>query len=209
MVDQKEVFCYYMILREVERKSPIDRLLLLLNDHVRRPKIPVTTFLKVAYGTRENPGGSGTFSEVTLQTTEQRGHFVGKPPNSVRTGQQLQLGGDRGKAWPKQDFNAPFVYRLGHPPFTQVRGVRFSYGVPNKYKHERTAPYATTNFGCYARNCQVPKIYPHTYGIRGHWIWSVLLYGKSQRSIYLCKQSCFRTNTHRFRHICIQRRNLR
>jgi hypothetical protein len=25
---------------------------------------------------------------------------------------------------------APFVYRLGHPPFTQVRGVRFSYGVP-------------------------------------------------------------------------------
>ena len=30
---------------------------------------PVTTFLKVAYGTRENPGGSGTFSEVTPQTT--------------------------------------------------------------------------------------------------------------------------------------------
>ena len=26
---------------------------------------------------------------------------------------------------------APFVYRLGHPPFTQVRGVRFSYGVPS------------------------------------------------------------------------------
>ena len=27
-------------------------------------------------------------------------------------------------------FNAPFVYRLGHRPFTAVRGVRFSYGVP-------------------------------------------------------------------------------
>ena len=26
---------------------------------------------------------------------------------------------------------APFVYWLGHPPFTQVRGVRFSYGVPS------------------------------------------------------------------------------
>ena len=26
---------------------------------------------------------------------------------------------------------APFVYRLGHPPFTQVRGVRFPYGVPD------------------------------------------------------------------------------
>jgi hypothetical protein len=69
MVDQKEVFCYYMTLREVERKSPRDRLLLLLNDHVRRPKIPVTTFLKVAYGKRENPGGYGTFSEATPQTT--------------------------------------------------------------------------------------------------------------------------------------------
>ena len=31
---------------------------------------------------------------------------------------------------------APFVYRLGHPPFTQVRGVRFSYGVPYKYEYE-------------------------------------------------------------------------
>jgi hypothetical protein len=27
-------------------------------------------------------------------------------------------------------FSAPFVYRLGHCPFTAVRGVRFSYGVP-------------------------------------------------------------------------------
>ena len=26
---------------------------------------------------------------------------------------------------------ARFVYRLGHPPFTQVRGVRFPYRVPN------------------------------------------------------------------------------
>ena len=25
---------------------------------------------------------------------------------------------------------ARFVYRLGHPPFTQVRGVRFPYRVP-------------------------------------------------------------------------------
>ena len=62
---------------------------------------PVTTFLKVAYGTRENPGGSGTFSEATPQTTEQREHYAAKS-FSVRTGQQLQLGGDRGKAWPKQ-----------------------------------------------------------------------------------------------------------
>ena len=30
-------------------------------------------------------------------------------------------------------FYAPFVYRLGHIPFTDGRGVRFSYGVPNKY----------------------------------------------------------------------------
>ena len=29
--------------------------------------------------------------------------------------------------------HAPFVYRLGHPPFTQVRGVRFPYGVPKFY----------------------------------------------------------------------------
>ncbi len=28
------------------------------------------------------------------------------------------------------NFYAPFVYRLGHIPFTDVRGVRFSYGVP-------------------------------------------------------------------------------
>ena len=27
---------------------------------------------------------------------------------------------------------APFVYRLGHPPFTQVRAVRFCYGAPLK-----------------------------------------------------------------------------
>jgi hypothetical protein len=27
-------------------------------------------------------------------------------------------------------FHAPFVYRLGHPPFTQKRGVRLPYGVP-------------------------------------------------------------------------------
>ncbi len=85
----------------MERKSLRDRLLLLLNDHVRRPKIPVTTFLKVACGARENPGGSGTFSEATPQTTEQREHYAAKS-FSVRTGQQLQLGGDRGKAWPKQ-----------------------------------------------------------------------------------------------------------
>ena len=26
--------------------------------------VPVTTFLKVAYGKRENPGGYGTFSET-------------------------------------------------------------------------------------------------------------------------------------------------
>ena len=62
---------------------------------------PVTTFLKVAYGTRENPGGSGTSSEATPQTTERREHYAAKS-FSVRTGQQLQLGGDRGKAWPKQ-----------------------------------------------------------------------------------------------------------
>ena len=49
---------------------------------------------------RENPGGSGTFSEVTPQTTEQREHYATEFI-SVRTGQQLQLGGDRGKAWPK------------------------------------------------------------------------------------------------------------
>ena len=62
--------------------------------------VPVTTFLKVACGARENPGGYGTFSEATPQTTEQRGHYATKFI-SVWTGQQLQLGGDRGKAWPK------------------------------------------------------------------------------------------------------------
>lgn len=35
------------------------------------------------------------------------------------------------RVWPAApSFNAPFVYRLGHSPFTWVRGVRFSYGVP-------------------------------------------------------------------------------
>lgn len=32
-------------------------------------QVPVTTFLKVAFGTRENLGGYGTVSEVTPQTT--------------------------------------------------------------------------------------------------------------------------------------------
>ena len=38
--------------------------------------VPVTTFLKVACGARENPGGLGTFSEATPQTTKQRGHYA-------------------------------------------------------------------------------------------------------------------------------------
>ena len=98
---------------------------------------------------------------------------------SVRTGQQLQLGGDRGKAWPEQDFNAPFVYRLGHPPFTQVRGVRFSYGVPHKYEHERIAQKPAPNFGRHARNSQVHQVYTYTNVVGWYRVRHFLLYGKS------------------------------
>jgi hypothetical protein len=113
--------CLNKVLREVERKSLRDRLLLLLNDHVRRPKIPVTTFLKVACGARENPGGSGTFSEATPQTTEQREHYAAKS-FSVRTGQHLSLGATVEKRGPSNYIEAHFCHcRANFTVSTRVR----------------------------------------------------------------------------------------
>jgi hypothetical protein len=42
----------------------------------------------------------------------------------------LQVGSREFESLTAHQFYAPFVYRSGHSPFTQVRGVRFPYGVP-------------------------------------------------------------------------------
>ena len=68
-------------------------------------RFPVTTFLKVACGARENPGGSGTFSEATPQT------LLGRIPTAHRhenkwdgQGNNSSIGAMIGTTWPKQYF---------------------------------------------------------------------------------------------------------
>jgi len=96
----------------VERKSPWDRLLLLLNDYVRRPKVSGYYFPESSVWRRQltrwlwhrqrdidsalRCGVSGVSDSIAAWTLRDKASI------SVRTGQQLQHRGDRGKAWPKQ-----------------------------------------------------------------------------------------------------------
>ena len=57
---------------------------------------------------------------------------VGDDGNSIGTFKILSVVGIRVQE-PSRIY-APFVYRLGPRPFTAVRGVRFSYGVPVYFK---------------------------------------------------------------------------
>ena len=61
---------------------------------------------------------------------------VGDDGNSIGTFKILSVVGIRVQE--PSRFYAPFVYRLGPRPFTAVRGVRFSYGVPVYFLGEST-----------------------------------------------------------------------
>ena len=57
---------------------------------------------KAAYGIRYYPGGMAPL-EQTESRQHANEHTSWLQPQSVWTGQQLQLGGDCGKAWTKQN----------------------------------------------------------------------------------------------------------
>ena len=71
-------------------------------------------------------------------------------------------------------FLAPFVYRLGHPPFTQVRAVRFCYGAPcfkeicmPMYETTVKTPNGEKKDQVYAQNAKEAKqLFEQRYGPR-------------------------------------------
>ena len=69
---------------------------------------------------------------------------------------------------------APFVYRSGHPPFTQVRAVRFCYGAPcfkeicmPMYETTVKTPEGEKKDRVYAQNAKEAKqLFEQRYGPR-------------------------------------------